>query len=263
MGKYFSLLKYESKTIVRDPINIFMTLFPILILILASFVFPLIFESMDHTEGGALQITMLLLLIVIVSFGGYYLSAMATFLLLDHKDEHTLNTIGVTPLGASGYVKFKMSYMYILTVLSTVVILYGTKLIAGDKYTLGNISLFDNIGLLDILMFSIVSNIFVPFLALFQSAFAKNKVEGFAYIKGTGMIALIPALMVLDAFQGGMQYVLGIFPNFWAIKGIMLKLFPINNSANLSYPMYLFIGAVYNIILLVTVYKIFLRKTQY
>ena len=103
----------------------------------------------------------------------------------------------------------------------------------------------------------------MPTLALFQAAFAKNKVEGFAYIKCTGMLALIPIPLVLDAFQGELQYVLGIFPNFWAIKGLMQELFPMGNDANLSYPLYLLIGAVYSAVLLILMYRLFLRKTQY
>lgn len=263
MSKYISLLKYEAKTIIRDPVNLYMCLFPIVILILSSFVFPLIFESIDPMQGTILKITMLLLLIVILAFGSFFLAAMATFLLLEHKDEHTLNTIAVTPVGASGYLKFKMAYIYLMSVIGIIVILLGTKLIAGDKYVISGVSLFDNIGILHIVSFAIVNGLFTPALGLLQSAFARNKVEGFAFIKGTGMLALVPALMVLEAFQGGLQYVLGIFTNFWAIRGMLLKLMPLESGASLSYPVYLLIGGVYNVILLIVAYKFFLKKTQY
>lgn len=263
MKKYLYLLKYEAKTIIRDPMNLYMSFFPIIVLILSSFVFPMIFDSIDPEKGSTLQITMLILIIIILSFGNFFLAAMATFLLLDHKDECTLNTIAVTPIGASGYIKFKMTYVYIMTVISTVVVLVGTKLIAGEHYSLGGVSLFDNIGIVHIVSFAIVSGLFVPALALFQGAFAKNKVEGFAFIKGTGMVTLLPALLILEAFQDKLQYIIGIFPNFWAIKAIMLELYPVNNSANLSFPIYLIIGTVYNIIILIAMYKIFLKRSQY
>jgi fluoroquinolone transport system permease protein len=263
MGKYISLLKYEAKTIIRDPINLYMLLFPVIVLGLSSFVFPMIFESIDATNGTALKITMLLLLVIILAFGSFFLAAMATFLLLDHKDEHTLNTIAVTPVGASGYVIFKMAYIYLMSVIGNIVILLGTKLIAGDRYIVSGMSLFDNIGISHIVSFAVVNGIFTPAMGLLQGAFARNKVEGFAFIKGTGILVMIPALMVLDAFQGGLQYVLGIFPNFWAIKGMLLKFMPIENSANLSYPIYLLIGGAFNIILLAAAYRLFIKKTQY
>ncbi len=263
MKKYLYLLRYEAKTIFRDPMNLYMCFFPIIVLLLSSFAFPLIFESIDPEKGTTLKITMLLLIIIILSFGSFFLAAMTTFLLLDHKDEYTLNSIAVTPLGASGYIKFKMTYVYIMTVISTTIVLVGTKLLAGKHYVIGGVSLFDNIGIMHIISFAIVSSLFVPTLALFQGAFAKNKVEGFAFIKGMGMIALLPAILILEAFQDGLQFIIGIIPGFWAIKGIILELYPTSSSANLSYPLYLTIGALYNIVILIAMYKLFLKKTQY
>ncbi len=262
MSKYVSLLKYEARTIVREPINLYMCLFPIIVLILSSFVFPMVFESFDPTQGTMLKAVMLLLLVVILAFGSYFLAAMATFLLLEQKDENTLNTIAVTPVGASGYLKFKMTYVYLMSVVGNIVILLGTKLIAGDKYTILGRSLFDSLGLSDIIAFSVVNALLTPALGLLQSAFAKNKVEGFALIKGTGMLALVPALMILEAFQGRLQYVLGIFPNFWAIKGMLVKFMSVGLEANLSYPTYLLIGAAYNVVLTVVAYRFFLKKAQ-
>jgi fluoroquinolone transport system permease protein len=248
---------------VRDPVNIYMCLFPILVLALSSFVFPMILEAIDPMQKTVLKITMLLLLVVILALGSFFLAAMATFLLLEHKDEHTLNTIAVTPVGTSGYLKFKMAYIYFMSVVGIIVILLGTKLIAGEKYTVWGVSLFDNISIFHMVSFAIVNGIITPALGLLQGAFAKNKVEGFAFIKGTGILALIPALMILEAFQEGMQYVLGIFPNFWAIRGMLLELMPMENGANLSYPLYLLIGGVYNLILLIVAYRLFLKKAQY
>ncbi|NLO82294.1 MAG: hypothetical protein GX094_04435 [Clostridiales bacterium] len=263
MSKYLSLMKYEVKTIIRDPINLYMSLFPVIMLFMSSFVFPMIFESLDPMQGTVLKITMLLLLIVILAFGSFFLAAMATFLLLDHKDENTLNTIAVTPVGTSGYLKFKMVYIYLMSVVGSVAILLGTKLIASDKYTIMGTSVFDNIDIYHIVSFAMVNELFTPTLGLLQGALARNKVEGFAIIKGTGILALVPALMVLEAFQGELQYILGIFPNFWAIKGMVLKFMPVENSANLSYPLYLLIGGGYNLILLIAAYRFFLKKAQY
>ena len=260
MNKYLSLLNYEAKTIFRDPINLYMSLFPIIMLILSSFVFPMVFELIDPMQGIWLKVTILLMLIVILAFGQFFLAAMATFLLLEHKDENSLNSIAVTPVGISGYLKFKLAYIYIMSVVGIIIILLGTKLIAGDKYNIMGVSLFGNIGMSHIIFFAIVNGLFTPSLSLLQSALAKNKVEGFAIIKGTGILALVPALMVLEAFQGKMQYVLGVFPNFWAIRGMFLKFMPFEMGTNLNFSIYLLIGGVYNIILLIFAYRLFLKK---
>lgn len=263
MNKYIALLKYETRTIVRTPINLFMCLFPVIVLLLSAFVFPLIFRSMNPADEAALRVAMLLMLVVILAIGSYFLAAMATFLLLEHKDDNSLKTIAVTPIGASGYIRFKMLYVYIMAFLSMILILVGTKYIAGDQYAVGSIMLFHNVSVLEIVAFSAVSALLVPALALFQGAFAKNKVEGFAFIKGTGIIAIVPVVLVMDVFQGGLQYALGVFPNFWAIKGMMLRFLPIGNPADLSFPLYLLVGAAYGVLLILVAYRLFLKKAAY
>ena len=100
MQKYLSLLRYEAKTIVRDPINLYMCTYPVMVLLLSCWVFPMIFESMDPVKGTMLKVSMFVLLIVVLAFGPFFLAALAAFLLLDHKDENTLHTLSVTPLGA-------------------------------------------------------------------------------------------------------------------------------------------------------------------
>ncbi len=263
MSKYLSLLRYEARTIVREPVNLYMCLFPALVLLLSTVVFPMILQSLDPIRGAMLKAITLVMVVMILAFGSFFLAALATFLLLEQKDENTLHTIAVTPVGASGYLRFKMTYVYLMSVVGNIVILLGTKLIAGDKYTVLGIPLLDGVNLADIIAFSAVNALLTPAMGLLQSAFARNKVEGFALIKGTGILALAPALMTLEAFQGNLQYVLGIFPNFWAIKGLLVKLMPVHFGADLSYSANLLIGAAYNGILAIVAYRFFLKKAQY
>jgi fluoroquinolone transport system permease protein len=238
MRKYLYLLKYELKTILRDPLSLYMCSFPLILLILATVVFPFIFKSMDIANEAALRVTMLIVLLVVLTLGSFFLSFLTALLLVENKDENTLATIAVTPVGTSGYIRFKLVYIYIMSIISTMLVLFGTKYIAGGEYAIHDISLFYNLSAVEIISFALINGLFVAVLALFQSSFAKNKVEGFAFIKATGIIALVPILLVLDSFHGDFQYVLGILPNFWAVKGILLELFPIENSANLSFNQY-------------------------
>lgn len=224
--------------------------------------FSTIFDSLAADEE-MLMFVMLLLLIMILTFGSYFIAGMATFLLLDHKDECTLNTIAVTPVGAAGYLRFKMIYIYLISFITTMLVLLGVKYIAGGQYAISGKSLFDNVTIVEIVVFSAVASLFVPALALFQSAFAKNKVEGFAYTKGTGMVMFIPVLMVLDAMQGGLQYLLGIFPNFWAVKGMLNAFSPVSHSADLSFPLYMAIGAAFNLLIIGVMCRMFIKKVQY
>jgi fluoroquinolone transport system permease protein len=260
MKKYLYLLKYEVKTILRDPLSLYMCSFPLILLILATAVFPFIFKSMDAANDAALRVTMLIVLLVVLTLGSFFLSFLTALLLVENKDEHTLAAIAVTPAGTSGYIRFKLVYIYIMSIISAMLVLFGTKYIAGGEYAIRGVSLFDNLSAAHIISFALVNGLFVPALALFQSTFAKNKVEGFAFIKATGIAALVPVLLVLDSFRDGLQYVLGALPNFWTVKGILLELFPIESSANLSFPVYLAIGAGYNLLLLFIMYRMFLKR---
>lgn len=263
MRKYLQLFRFEAKTILRDPITLFMCLFPLLTLGLSAFVFPRVLPSMNFLEAAAMKTGLLLALVALLTIGSFFVGAMSTFLLLDHKDEHTLHTISATPMGLSGYLMFKMAYVYLLTVLSSLLVLLGTKGLAGDAYRIGNVRLFDRLDFFKTAAFALSSSLFAPALSLVQAAFAKNKVEGFAWIKGAGIVALVPMLLVLPAFSGWMQYALGIFPNFWAAKGIISVLYPLPSRADLSYGLYLAIGAAYNLLILYAAFRFFLKKQQY
>lgn len=174
-----------------------------------------------------------------------------------------MSTIAVTPAGTSGYIRFKLAYIYLMAVVGNIIVIAGTKLLAGAKYSVMGFSLFDGIEPVHIIFFSLVNGLLTPALGLLQGALAKNKVEGFAMIKGTGILALVPALMVLETFQGKMKYLLGVFPNFWSIRGILLEFMPVKTGTDLSFTIYLIIGAVYNLVLLFIAYRYFLKKAEY
>lgn len=262
MKKYLSLLKYEWKTVIRDPMQIVLMIFPFLLVLLSIYLFPSILDGMGDVTGDAYRVVTLVLLIILLAIDTFMVGALGAFLLLEHKDEKTMNTIGVTPIGTSGYLMFKTVYLYVLAVASMAIVLFGTKWLAADQYMLFGVSLFDNLNTWHILVFCLVSGLFAPALSLFEGSLARNKVEGFAMVKGMGILAMVPMLMLLNAFSGGLQYVLGVFPNFWSIKGIMLQLYPMG-SANLSFALYMAIAAAYNLLIVIVCYKLFLKKVQY
>lgn len=263
MNKHLSLMRYETRTLIRDPFQLLMMLFPFLMLGLSTLAFPAIIRSIGEGNEAAARVTMLLLLIMIMSFGTLITGAMGSFMLLEQKDEKTINTIAVTPIGISGYLVFKLIYLYVLAAVSIMLVMFGTAFFAKDAYSIGGISLFDNIGTWQLIVYSLVSGVFAPALALLQASVAKNKVEGFALVKGTGIIALLPMLIILDSFKGGLQYVLGIFPNFWSTKALFNDLIGTSSANDLDFIWYMVIGAVYSLLILVVSYKIFIKKIQF
>lgn len=263
MNKYIRLFRFEFKGILRDPITLLLLAFPALLLGLSCFVLPRVLRALPPMEVLTAQGVTLLMIMTVASFGGIMAGAMATFMLLDHKDEHTLHTIAATPIGLPGYLMFKMSYVYIAAAVSVFLVLAGTKLLASDAYTLAGARLLDRLGIIGIIAFSLVSALTAPALALLLGAMSKNKVEGFAWIKGSGILAFIPLLLLLPAFSGAKQYILSILPNFWASKALAIQLMAENNPDNLSAALYLLIGAGYSMLAIVFAWRLFIKKQQF
>ena len=263
MKKYYRLFGFEFKGILRDPISLLLLAFPALLLFLSCFVIPRVLRTLPPMEALTAQGVTLLMIMTIASFSGVLAGAMATFMLLDHKDEHTLHTIAATPLGLPGYLMFKMVYIFIAAAVSVFVVLSGNILLDADSYTLLGMRLLERISMGHIIAFSLVSALTAPMIALTLGALAKNKVEGFAWIKGSGLLAFIPLLLLLPAFGGAKQYFLGVFPNFWASKALAVKLLADQDPLNLSFTLYILIGALYSVLAIAGSFRLFLRKQQY
>ena len=269
MNKYISLLKYELKNISRDKMNLVMIFYPAIMIALSLGVFPLIIRSSQDTLSEANStIMVLILLVMILTLGSIYMSALLAFLFVEGKDEKTLATIATTPLNIKGYVIFKSTYTLIFSVIGNILILLFTKYLSGDTYTISfagdEYNLFRNLGILEIIVFSIVNSIYMPAFALLLGGLAKNKIEAFAYVKGSGILVLIPVLLALPAFAGSSQYLLGILPNFWGAKGIIVALLPdvMANSADLSFWWYMLIGAFFGGAITYPCYKLFLKTAM-
>ncbi|MDD4212368.1 MAG: hypothetical protein PHY42_03095 [Bacilli bacterium] len=264
MKKYLKLFKYELKTILKDGMNLFMLFYPVLMFFIMGFLLPQILEKTGslHTEGAS--IALLVSFTVILSIGGYIAGALLGFLILEHKDESTLLSIAVTPMSLSGYLTFKMIYTTILSFFGNIVMIGGIKLIASEAYTIEMgglaIGLFDHIGWGDIILFSLVNSLIVPLIASFFGGIAKNKIEGFAYMKFGGFFIVLPALALLPFFSDWKQYLLGIFPNFWSVKAILIESLGSHQAADMNLYGYLAIGFVFQIIITVFCIKILSKK---
>lgn len=263
MDKYLHLIKYELKNTIRDRMTLFLLMFPFVILLISIFLIPRLLLIADANTAGAMYGAMIAF-ITLISMGVFIIASLLAFILLDRKDEKTLVTIAATPLSVAGYIKFQTVYYYIITIIINLVVLVGTKLFASDAYAFEmngvSVSLFGDLTYDKIFAFSIVSGLYMPALGLALSALANNKIEGFAYVKMSGFLMFIPILAILNTFSGGMQYVLGVTPNFWAIKGLLISVMPISHSSDMNFWMYMLIGAIYGILLNIPAYKFFINR---
>jgi fluoroquinolone transport system permease protein len=264
MRKYIEIFKFEMKNIVRDRMTLTMLIFPVIMLFFSAFLVPALLKRAEGNET-AMMYASIISFITFISIGTFLIGSLMSFVLLDRKDEKTLHTIAATPLSVKGYVNFMAVYHYIITVIMNLIVLIGTKAIAGGaySYTIGGITvnLFAGLSYGKIIAYSFVSALYMPALGLFLSGLSGNKIEGFAYMKFSGFLIFIPILIIFKAFSGGGQYILGIAPNFWSIKGLLASVMP-DNKADINFWLYMLFGALYSAVLCVLSYKFFLKRSR-
>jgi fluoroquinolone transport system permease protein len=246
MNAYLKLLRYEFKTLLKDPMNSFMFVYPFFMLFMVGFIIPSIFSrSGIDTQSLEYGFAMILIFIIVLAIGGFISGSLLAFSLLENKDEQTIKAIAVTPISVLGYVVFKSIYTFVIGVFGNLVMLLGLQWFFPDAFTFsynGIIFGIDNVSLIQVVIFSIVSSLLTPTIGALISAIAKNKIEGFALMKSAGIIIFVPALTLLPTFQDWKQYLLGIVPNFWPVKAFINEAFASSNPSDLSFEGYMLIG---------------------
>ena len=96
----------------------------------------------------------------------------------------------------------------------------GIKWLANEAYsfTFGSYTFgFKNLSYGHIIYFSIVSSLLVPAVGTLIASIAKNKIEGFAFMKSGGILVMIPALVLIMPLVTGSN----IFLAFPLISGLL------------------------------------------
>lgn len=241
MSVFYRLLRYEIKNIARDKMTSLMAIYPVIIVLLGAYILPLILSEFAEPSQG-LFVATFVIIIILASMAPMLGGAMLGFLLLDHKDENTLDSLRVTPVSIEMYLVFKSIYTYVLSFASSFLVIYGIKWLSGDSYTILGQNVFDTITTANILYYALVAGLFGPLFGLALGVLAKNKIEGFAYMKSLGIMAMVPGLLMIETMQDMKQYILAIVPIFWPVKGLFELSGLLVNDANLTASLYLILG---------------------
>lgn len=265
MSKYISLLKYELKNLTKDSMNMFMLFYPILMAFITGFLAPKI-AGLTNTDQIVSSYIYLVLFLMSLTIGPLVGGVMLGFSLIESKDERTINSVAVTPASIKGYVAFKSIYCTIISFLGNIAMIYAIMLFSGDNLVVMTYSglngLFENFGFLKIMLFSFTNSLLTPAAAMIMAAISKNKVEGFVVMKSSGIIFILPVLMMLPFFSGGNQYILAFLPHFWGAKSVYNSVILSQSSADISFVLYNLIGIIYSVLFIVGSFWIFNRKLQ-
>jgi fluoroquinolone transport system permease protein len=265
MKPYFKLFRYEMKTLLKDPMNLFMFIYPFFMLLMVGAVVPAIIErSGIDTQSPDYSLSMLLIFIIVLAIGGFISGTLLGFSLLENKDEQTIKAIAVTPISVKGYVVFKSIYTYLIGVFGNLVMVLGLKLFFSEpfSFTYQGIAFgLEGVSTYAIVLFSLVSSLFTPTIGSLIAAIAKNKIEGFAFMKSGGIVVMLPALILLNGFQDWKQYLLGIVPNFWPVKAFINEAFGTSQPSDLSFEGYLIVGGLYMLLIAYLSIQYFIKRS--
>jgi fluoroquinolone transport system permease protein len=129
--------------------------------------------------------------------------AVIGFLLLDERDDATLIALQVTPMTMNHYLVYRIAVPMTLTTLLMFVV-----------FPLANLG---SLGFLPLLFASLTAAPLAPLWAMLLAAFAENKVQGFALMKGSGFVLLVVPLFAYFV-TSGWHWAFGLLPTFWPMK---------------------------------------------
>ena len=130
------------------------------------------------------------------------MGSVVGFLLLDERDDHTLSAIQVTPLTVEGYLAYRIAVPMVVSL----------------PVMVASIAIADLVTMEPGLALAAATQAapVAPLYALFVAAFASNKVQGFALLKGAGILTWPP--LIAWFVSSPWQVAFGVDPLYWPVK---------------------------------------------
>lgn len=192
----------DLRNIIRDEMLRWMLFVPLLLAAVVRYGWPLAVAQLQTRYQFDITPYADLMMSYIVIGTPAVFGMVIGFLLLDERDEGSLIALQVTPLSLNNYIAYRLGLPLILTVLLLLISL-----------PLAGITTFS---VSEMLLMGLLSAPLAPLLAMFMPAFANNKVQGFALMKGAGVLFIVPAIAFF--VDSSWQWLFGLLPTLWAPK---------------------------------------------
>ena len=234
------LIKNQIKRVGKDNLLLLLSVYPLILAVTGRYLVPFLRTSFIDRLDLAVHYPTILAFLILAN--PYIYGALAAFLLLDEREENVLQAIRVTPLSLNRYLLIKVAFFTGLSFVSGVFI----TLIAG----------FLKMSLVDAIALNALLALAAPFNMVLINSFAKNRVEGFALVKGSGMLIMLP----LAAFYIPNPYnvLVGILPGYWPAMAI--RLLYEDSFSMMPYWSYAIAGLVYMVLLIMLLSRRFKKN---
>ena len=216
----------------------FMLIYPIILGFIARFIVPKIATSSGFTVQEAADLILGILIILVPHIFG----AIIGFSILDDRDDNIFTSIKVTPLNIINFLLFKVLTVFILSFAACFFVIWFSNIWTLTYY--------------EIIVLALLAAFGAPISGLLINVFAKNKIEGFAIMKGTGIILVFPivALFFIDIRELFFSFA----PGFWVVKALSSIIR--GKGLFLTFSQYYLIGIIYLSILNILLFKLTIRK---
>ncbi|WP_203363728.1 hypothetical protein [Bacillus sp. REN10] len=241
MSAIKSLMRMDAKQMYRDPMFMLIFFAPCLLIVFTRFGVPFLNEVLERqfnwelTNFHPLIMSFTMILIPLMT------GVITGFMMLDERDESIISYFAVTPLTKTGYFQYRLAIPVTLTILfSTYWFLFSS---------------LDSPSITMMLFLIPMLALEAAIIALFQAAFAANKIEGLALSKGIGLIVFAP--LIAYFLKQIWQITGSLIPTFWPAKLYLL-------GAN-HFPTFLLlwlIGMMYHGLLFRLLMKKFLNQVE-
>lgn len=221
----------------RDRMYLFFAIYPAIFGAVGYFICDML-----RDDGNIMAANIVAMMLIIVT--GYVFGALIAFTLLDDKDDKVLMSLKITPIDVRHYVYIKMIIGGLFGFIATLALLLATNFLPDANIWI-------------ILAVSILGAVQVPSVVLIVNSFSDNKVEGFVVMKMSGLVIMFPLIGFF--VTGGVQYLLGVAPGYWAGRIVELQLVPTEQGDLI---LIFLAGVAYNILATWLLMKLYTKRSN-
>lgn len=243
MVRLFAIFgRNDLRNIRRDPLLLSVLIIPWIMVLVAQLLIQDLAEwLLQQYQFDLASYYSLVLAVFFFTNIPILLGSLLGFLILDERDEKTLQALQVTPLSVKSFVFYRLCIIWFLSSLYVLVCSPLTGLMPVEQAV-------------SIAPACLLSGLLAPVVGLLITAFAKNKVEGLAIAKGLGVLLIGP--LGLYFIEPPLQYIFGLLPSYWAAKAFWLGL------QGQAYRLWLLGGFIYLFLLLILLFNRFERSLR-
>ncbi|WP_040378348.1 ABC transporter permease [Dethiobacter alkaliphilus] len=238
---YATFMISEWKKWQRDPMMGILIFYPLFLALIGRYLLPYIAD----TSGFPLEMYADIILASLSLMTPLIFGALIGFSVLDDRDDQILTSIQVTPLSLYQFLSFRMLMITFISFIAVMFVLWFS-----DIYQLS---------LAVLLSISFLAALGAPVTGFIINALSKNKIEGFAVMKGAGTVLIVPVLSLL--FTDAREFFFAVVPGFWPAKALSVAIHG-ESVLLLTYYQYYFAGLVYVVLLNILAYRWFLGKVK-